>query len=75
MRVGEALLLRGVTRVGVYFTERVEELESDVMLRRRAATGILDWGDRRRCGFASPAGVTVCSSPPNVGVAAVTGWL
>lgn len=39
-----------MTRVGVYLTERVEELESEVMLERRVATGILECGERRGCG-------------------------
>lgn len=44
IRVGEALLLWLITRVGVYFTDRVEELESEPMLRRRVAMGILERG-------------------------------
>ena len=42
--MGEVLLLWLIARVGVYFTERVEELESDPMLRRRVAMGILERG-------------------------------
>lgn len=42
--VGDVLLLWLIARVGVYFTERVEELESDPMLIRRVATGIRERG-------------------------------
>lgn len=48
IRVGEDLLLWILARVGVYLTDRVEELESDPILRRRVAIGILDGGDRCR---------------------------
>lgn len=47
-RVGEARLLWFEARVGVYLTERVEELVvSDVALRRRVRTGIFEAGDGR----------------------------
>lgn len=48
IRVGEFRLLWFLVRVGVYLTDRVEELDSDPMLRRRVGTGILDGGDRCR---------------------------
>lgn len=59
--------------MGVYFTERVEEFESDVALRRRVAIGILDagdlrWGDRT---VACSEGCTGGPSPVNVDVAAL----
>lgn len=46
MRVGDVLLLWFFVRVGVYLIERVEEPDSDPMLRRRVGSGILDGGDR-----------------------------
>ena len=61
MRVGEAVLVWGVGQVGVYLTD-VEELESEAALRRREATGILDWGDERQgnCGCGD-SGSCVCN--------------
>lgn len=42
--VGEARLLWFIARVGVYLTDRVDELESEPALKRRVATGILERG-------------------------------
>lgn len=42
--MGDARLLWLIARVGVYLTDRVEELESEPMLRRRVAIGILEHG-------------------------------
>jgi hypothetical protein len=47
MRVGEVRLLWFEARVGVYRTDRLEELVSDVALKRRARTGIFEAGDGR----------------------------
>jgi hypothetical protein len=47
MRVGEARLLWFEARVGVYRTDRLEELVSDVTLKRLARTGIFEAGDGR----------------------------
>jgi hypothetical protein len=68
--VGEARLLWFIARVGVYLTDRVDELESEPALKRRVATGILErgvcrWGDRARvcsCACACVRGVGCASS-------------
>lgn len=46
-RVGDVRLLWLDMRVGVYFTERLDELVSEVPLNRRVATGILEAGEGR----------------------------
>jgi hypothetical protein len=69
-RVGDARLLWFEARVGVYLTDRLEELVSDVPLRRRARTGIFEAGDGRT-GIRSVARWVGCacdSSPANVDV-------
>jgi hypothetical protein len=68
--VGEARLLWFIARVGVYLTDRVDELESEPALKRRVATGILErgvcrWGDRAvvcSCACACVRGVGCASS-------------
>lgn len=63
--VGDARLLRVEARVGVYRTEwLVEELVSDVALRRRVATGILEVGDGRR-GDRIVTGSAGCARDPS----------
>lgn len=69
-RVGDARLLWFEARVGVYLTDRLEELVSDVPLRRRARTGIFEAGEGRT-GFRSVARWVGCArdpSPANVDV-------
>jgi hypothetical protein len=74
--VGEARLLWFIARVGVYLTDRVDELESEPALKRRVATGILErgvcrWGDRAVvCSCACACGRVVgCASSAMADVA------
>jgi hypothetical protein len=76
IRVGEARLLWFIARVGVYLTDRVEELESEPALKRRVATGILErgvcrWGDRAVFCSCACGRVAYCMSSAKAEVAAV----
>jgi hypothetical protein len=67
--VGDARLLWFEARVGVYLTELLEELVSDVPLSRRVRTGILEAGEVRS--VACLAACELGPSPANVDVAAL----
>lgn len=76
IRVGEARLLWFMARVGVYLTERVDELESEPALKRRVATGILErgvcrWGDRAGVCSCACARAACCMSSAKAEVAAL----